>query len=163
MMRRLADLLLALAIAGAVGCQRAEDRRIERRVAPADLVGTWYITSGGLEGLRYGGHKTDLDPANHRVVLNADQTCSYASVREPCLHAFPDEAGRIPEGTPCTWRLSEASGYQQVEIGFGPPLQPTSVQSLLVTEEARQLHLFFFVCDPDAWKYIEFTRTPGGA
>jgi hypothetical protein len=139
-------------------CQRAEDRTIARRVTPPDLVGTWRITKDGLEGLRFGGHNANLVTEAHRIELRADSTCTYTSVVEPCLAADPAGSSLVAADTPCAWQLATNGRYQEVTLSLTPRPNHERGLHFYITEEGGQLHLFWYICDPDQWHYFEFSR-----
>jgi quercetin dioxygenase-like cupin family protein len=140
------------------GCQHSENRYLHRQVNQNELVGRFVGTPFAMESLKYAGFRSHLNPAEHDVVLRTDGTCTAQTVVDPTLAVPEGEANWVPAGAPCRWALGSDGRHQQVLITVA--LQGDSEKTLpfYLDEADRQLVLWRYAGDPDAWKYMELKK-----
>ncbi|MHB9000603.1 MAG: hypothetical protein ACYC9N_13955 [Thermoanaerobaculia bacterium] len=148
-------LLLGLTVA----CQRSESRYLARTVSPTETHGKWTMTPTGIEGLRYAGHATHLTPADHTLEIRPDGTCSFSGFVDPLKTSGVDEGFVTSE---CEWRVGTV-GHQALMLQMRG--QPSSVLGpyFYFDEENQHLLLWQYAGDPDAWRYVEYSRVALGA
>jgi hypothetical protein len=132
-------------------CQRSESRYLEREVAATEVIGTWQMNPASVKDLRNAGYTAAIDPSRERIVINADGTCVFDTL--------PPHIVRLRRAVPktaveCRWRLDK------------PPRQKLMIELVgnaspdYFFDETNEGHLVLwqYVTDPDAWRYVEYTK-----
>ena len=134
------------------GCQYSANRHATRPIPAEELVGNWTLTQYGLESLRAVGVKTHLSRSDNVLELRSDKSCT--------IRTFFGLPGPAPEyrvyDSGCTWRLGNV-GHQALLFDLVPPPGMGDAY-FYFAEEQGQVIIWWYVSDPDAWKYLEFAR-----
>ena len=155
-MRIVSTTLLLLLIGS---CQWSENRHITRKVAAAEVAGHWVATPFAMESLRYAGHREHLNPSDHQIEIRADGTCTFQSVLNIDLNGSGGDALYTREMESCRWRLLDFTKHSEIWIGLDQ--HDTGQTYYSFAEEEGRLFMWRYAGDPDAWKYMEFTRRDG--
>jgi len=133
------------------GCQRSENRYLDRPVEAHELVGRWVLTAASSTDLKELGNPLSA-ASKYEIVLVQDGSCRFDSLTRALTRAGNPA---IPVAVDCKWRLGsigrqavliELLGHmpQQVYYYFG--------------ESAGHLVLWQHAADPDQWQYFEYRR-----
>ncbi len=150
-------VLAAIALQGC-GAYFAPDRNVTRKVAEAEVVGTWRLTAGSLALLQRDGFVADPTHA-YTITFNVDGTLRFASV----IDDF--RSGRYFD-VPGTWTLEHnTNGNSNVHKANALSLRievpgSTNNRYLNFAEENGKLQLWNYYGDPDSWEFMEYERDP---
>lgn len=154
-MRKLTAVLIGAAVSAAflATCQRSEDRHLKRRIEPNDLVGRWVMKSTSAKDLADVGYTAPIDPLQHTIAIDGDGTCQF--------HTFPSALtadGRANSliDRRCRWSLREVVGRQVLLLDLIG--EPSFVVRYNLGEDQGALVLWQHADDPDAWRYLEYTK-----
>lgn len=139
------------------GCQFSEGRYLDREVEAAELVGTWYMRSSSMDSLRFAGATGEIDPDSNFFVLDSDGTCLFNSIP---LTRSNIESALVETSTQCRWELSEV-GHQALRLTMAD-IEGGGIYHFDETAEG-ELVLWYWVDDPDSWKYVEYSREISGS
>jgi hypothetical protein len=151
-MRRV-RFLVFLAIA--TGCQYSENRYLARTVRSEELVGSWRATEFAIKSLRDVGVASHLAVHEHTLVLRADGSCSIRTIMNMPVSGAADYR---TYDTGCRWRLGEV-GHQALQFDL-TPTPGAGTPYYYFGEEDGRLLLWQYATDPDAWRYMEFEKSP---
>ena len=144
-------------------CQFSESRYLPRQVHRDEVVGNWVGTNAGMEGLRYAQLTTELRPEQHQLRFLGDGTCTGHAVVGPDIRDTGLTGLWITADTGCTWSLRSDDGHQALEIVREARGEPPGRLSLYFDEDKDGLLLWGYATDPDAWRYVEFSKSrPAG-
>jgi hypothetical protein len=135
-----------------LGCDRWEQRYLNRPLTPADIAGEWLMTKASLQDLRLIG-QVDVDPAVHIMTFREDGTCHFST--------FPTVL--TSQGRPnarvdceCKWTLRQ-SRHQTLSIDL--LTSPELHTHFYFTEDAqRNVVIWRNATDPDHELYVEYVR-----
>ena len=158
MSMRLATLIVTLGVlVGGCGSYFAPDRNISDRLDDAAVLGTWYLSARSLALLERDGFRRGTDH-RYTVTLNPDRSCAFDSVL--------DEAkGGSHVTTACTWRLEhDTRGDSNIQKANALRIQfelngVRQGHYLNFARERSTLILWNYYGDPDAWEFIEYSRS----
>jgi hypothetical protein len=146
--------VLILLAATSAGCQFSENRYLARTVNPRELVGTWRATEFAIKSLRDVGVRDHLAVQDHTLTLRADGSCAIRTIMNMPVWEAADYR---TYDTGCRWRLTD--GHPQ-SLTFALTPEPSGGSPYYYfDEENGQLLLWQFATDPDAWRYMEFSRS----
>jgi hypothetical protein len=145
--------LLLVAVLTLHACQRSEDRYLKRPVASSELIGLWTMESRSVADLRHVGYTAAIDPLQHTILLRADGTCHFHTFTD-ALEA--DGRASSPVDAECTWSVDSNNRRQKVTIALGGDKPYIAMYG--IAEENDQFLLWQHADDPDAWRYVDFSR-----
>jgi hypothetical protein len=128
-------------------------------VAAEEVVGRWQATPFAMESLRYAGHREHLDPTDHQIEIRADGTCTFQSVLQITLDGSNSDPRYTQETESCRWRLLDFTKHPEIWIGLDTTDERQTYYYF--AEETGRLVMWCYAGDPDAWKYMEFSRIDG--
>ena len=152
-MRAVTALLAAAALCLAAACQHSEERYLKRDVAAPELIGTWQMTDGTVQDLRDAGYTAPVDPKQHTIDLRADGTCRFRTLLE--VPSSPSAADPLRDAA-CHWHLGKV-GHQALQLELDPPAAG-SPYYYFGTGAGGTLVLWQYAGDPDAWRYVEYSK-----
>ena len=131
-------------------CQWSENRRLDRAVDTDEILGAWTLSSEGVADLRSSGIELKEPPARHTIQFKGDGSCEFNTLLPSAIRA--ERAANLVS-SPCHWELTAGRN-------------PLLTIELLNTEErvtyrfveARGLRIWQYIGDPDAWKYLEYSK-----
>ena len=118
MLSKLARLVTLFSIVSLLGaCQFSESRYLGRDVKPEELFGRWRATQFAMKSMRDVGVRNHLDAQDHRLVLNADSSCSIRAIMN--MPPLDKPADYRAYDTGCRWRLDDDK-HQTLEFDITP-------------------------------------------
>ena len=155
MQLKLANVLLLVTISTlATGCQWSEDRSFDREVLRDEIVGVWVLRAESVRDLGSVGVRLGGDRSSHRIELNSDGGCELRTF----LPEHVEIMGAPPAVTSsqCRWRLKGGVPDQELAIELLDHRGKTIHYSF--TEVDGELVIWQYIGDPDAWRYLEYSR-----
>jgi hypothetical protein len=145
--------LAVLAVVLSATCQHAEDRYLDREVAPSEIVGSWRMAPEAVKDLHDVGYTAPLDPSTHQITLMADGTCRFNTFTT----ALTTDGKPSPVvEAPCRWKLAKL-GHQVLLIDLES--NPAAHAHYYFGKATRgDLALWQHASDPDAWRYVEYVK-----
>lgn len=151
---RLSVAIVATLLSAAIACQRSENRYLKRSVKSGEVVGRWIVTPTGIEGLRYAGHTNHLNPSDHVMLIRTDGSCFFRGFLDVIKTPSKNESLTSSE---CTWQIG-AVGHQALIVRVREERPATLGPYFYFAERDGKLLLWQYAADPDAWKYVEFSK-----
>jgi hypothetical protein len=153
---KIASVLVAVTFLATAGCQRSEDRFLEREVAPEELVGTWVLRPESVQDLESIGVQIGDGMSSHWLELASDGGCRIQTF----LPADIELTGPPPTVTSsrCRWELTPSGARQQLWLKLLN--SPRKHAHYHFTEtNGGELVIWQYIGDPDAWRYLEYSKS----
>lgn len=152
---KLTAALIAATLLVVAGCQRSEDRYLEREVASEELVGTWVLRLESVQDLESIGIQIGDGRASHRLELAPDGRCQLRTF----LPADVELTGPPPAVTSsrCRWELTQGGAQQQLWLEL-VALPSQHVHYHFTETSGGELVIWQYIGDPDAWRYLEYSK-----
>lgn len=157
---RRAPLAMVLATFLAAGCQWSEDRDLDRRVAPSELSGRWYMLESSVDDLESLDILLAHDRAEHWIEVRPGGDCHFHTILAEDYGARRTSPAILNTG--CRWTLNSYEDRQDFRIELQDLRGTTQTYELFEKPgERAQLVLWQYIADPDRWKYLEYGKEWG--
>jgi len=148
-------VVVTLSLLATAGCQWSEDRFLAREVAPQELVGIWVLRAESVRDLDSIGVELDEGRSSHRIELDSDGRCE--------LRTFLPENVQLTGPPPpvtsskCRWKLTQGGAHQQLwlELLDAPGKH---IHYNFTETNGGELVIWQYIGDPDAWRYLEYSK-----
>lgn len=139
----------------AAGCQWAEDRFLDRQVAPEELAGSWILRAESVRDLDSIGVELGEERFSHRLDLYSDGGCKLRTF----LPADVELTGLSPDVTSsrCRWEVTQGDARQQLWLDLLDAPDQHAHYNFRETN-GGELVIWQYIGDPDAWRYLEYSK-----
>lgn len=149
-----------LAVVLATSCQWSEDRFAKRNLSSHELYGRWVATDYAIKSLYDVGVRDHLNREDHILIIRRNGSCSIRTVFT--LPPAPDgrSSYRVYDDG-CSWSLETSAlhGRRRQYLQLELKNNERSI-SFNLAEENNEIIIWQYADDPDAWRYLEFSRAP---
>ena len=154
-----AFVAVILILLGAANCQWSEDRFLERKVTPEELVGIWVLRPESVRDLDSVGVELDEDRSSYTIELDSDRRCALRTFLPENIE--PTGPPPAVTSTRCRWKLTQGGPHQQLSIDLLDTPKRT-IRYNFTEANGGELAIWQYIGDPDAWRYLEYSKEMAG-